>query len=162
MKSLIFHKETNFKLTLTAYSVIDTLLGELKFQPSSYNTHSSRFSFISYLLPWWFWKVSWHQHFTEMIKKLFEEKVSQVATTFEKDIYEQVQENNQLEEIGSQTFWLRWNCFLAMFVTNFKGKHLFSRLKLPLNYLRNSMDKRLCYLLPSLSIFKKCITGTEF
>ena len=164
MKNLIFHKETNFKLILTAYSVIDTLLVELKFQPSSYNTLSCRFSFISYLLPWWFWKVSWHQnsafHWTD--KKFIRRKGFLSSDYVQKGHLWTGTRENQLEEIGFQTFWLRRKLFLTIFVTNFKGKHLFFRLKLLLDYLRNSIDKRLCHLLSFLSILKQCITGIGF
>ena len=52
--------------------------------------------------------------------------------------------------------------YLCMFVTNCKGERFFSKLKLILNYLRNSMGQKWLAPLAVLSIEIQLLRGIDF
>ena len=86
--------------------------------------------------------------------------VFDVTSSLETDISLQLNENDLNDACHNVNFVL--NIYLCMFVTNCKGERSLSKLKLILNYLRNTMGKARLSSLALLGIENELLRKINF
>ena len=98
--------------------------------------------------------------FASLIKGLVKAKVLDLSKGFEIGMYEQIRENDLNEAFPNVC--IMFKIYLCMFVTNCKGERSFSKLKLILNYLRNTMGQDRLVSLALLSIENELLKTIDF
>ena len=99
-------------------------------------------------------------HFAALSKSLIDANFFHVTQTFETDIFLQLSENDLNDAFPNVIIMLK--IYLCMFVANCEGERLFSKLKLILNYLRNSMGQTKSSSSAMLAIDNKLLRSLNF
>ena len=99
-------------------------------------------------------------HFASIIKSLVENGDLEIGKCYEIDVFLQIKENDLLESFPNVNTML---CiYLCIFVANCKGERSFSKLKLILNFLRNTMGQERLSSLALLSIENQLLRTLDF
>ena len=98
--------------------------------------------------------------FASLIKGLVKAKVLDLSKRFEIGMFEQIMANDLHEAFPN--VYIMFKIYLCMFVTNCKGERSFSKLKLILNYLRNTMGQDRLASLALLSIENEILKTIDF
>ena len=99
-------------------------------------------------------------HFASIIKGLLSDKTLVIGKSYEIDIFLQLEKNELIEAFPN--VYIMMSMYLCMFVANCKGERSFSKLKLILNYLRNTMGQERLSSLALLSIENKMLRTLDF
>ena len=99
-------------------------------------------------------------HFASIIKSLVENGDLEIGKCYVIDVFLQIKENDLLESFPNVYTML---CiYLCIFVANCKGERSFSKLKLILNFLRNTMGQERLSSLALLSIENQLLRTLDF
>ena len=98
-------------------------------------------------------------HFASLIKQLIQANLMNVSKSFEIDMF-QIEDNDLIEAFPNVN--IMFKMYLCMFVSNCTGERSFSKLKLILNYLRNTMGQERLSSLALLAIENELLKGIDF
>ena len=99
-------------------------------------------------------------HFASLIKGLIQGNLMNVSKSFEIDMFQQIEDNDLIEAFPNVN--IMFKMYLCMFVSNCTGERSFSKLKLILNYLRNTMGQERLSSLALLAIENELLKGIDF
>ena len=99
-------------------------------------------------------------HFASLIKGLIQANLMNVSKSFEIDMFQQIEANDLIEAFPNVN--IMFKMYLCMFVSNCTGERSFSKLKLILNYLRNTMGQERLSSLALLAIENELLKGIDF
>ena len=83
-----------------------------------------------------------------------------VSKSFEIDMFQQIEHNDLIEAFPNVN--IMFKMYLCMFVRNCTGERSFSKLKLILNYLRDTMGQERLSSLALLAIENELLKGIDF